>query len=541
MNAKTQCGLRPQRKVETPKRRNAETGVLPAARVAAGLAAIAVAALLGGCASAAHLAWPEEPRQQPTAEGDTLLAYDMQGSGKPDYTQRLHAGRKTVLYFDDAHDGQMEEEVRIDRPDPAWPHYEIILDGVPYRLVAELWDQGHFRLFPRPSKVISTFPSMTDLALSRLMHTAPCLATEASYFDREANRVQGGTGTYNAGGNSPWLDAVTYSASDAMGARPYLDPAGLFAKELREMRVAFDQVKTGTASGYSVGSAGLGTRGGEAAIREYLLTLDRFCERLVYDRRGRVRITLTADHGHSLTRSARVSFKNQLAGAGFRQADNLRSPNDVVEIEYGLVTCAQFFTTQPAAVGGALVGHRAVDLVVYPEGDAIVVRNATDLARIGRRANGYTYAPEHGDPLRLLPIVDALRRAGKVNADGVIDDAALFAATVNHDYPDALQRIWTCFHGLMQKPPDVIASLREGYCHGYWLFEYGVGKVASTHGALDAINSTTFVMSTTGPLPEALRIEDVLPAIDKAQGNLPICVKAPADGAGAPPGGTAKP
>ena len=101
----------------------------------------------------------------------------------------------------------------------------------------------------------------------------------------------------------------------------------------------------------------------------------------------------------------------------------------------------------------------------------------------------------------------------------MIDDAALFDATVDHAYPDPLHRIWTCFHGLMQKPPDVIASLRDGYCHGSWLFEAGIGKVASTHGSLNGANSTTFVMSTAGPLPPAMRIEDVLAAVENGESS----------------------
>jgi hypothetical protein len=466
----------------------------------------------GGC-STAHVDWPDRPNMRTALDGDVLASYDMHGSGKPDYVQRMHDGRKTVLYFDDDHDGKTDEEMRLDAPDPSWPHYLIVLDGVPYRVVAELWDQGYFRLFPRPSKVISVFPSMTDLALARLFHTEPCLGVEALNFDREANRTRGGSGAYSAGRNSPWLDVLTYHAPESMGARPYLDPQRLFAQELRDMRRSFDGVRTGTASGYSTGTAGLGTRGGEEAIREYLKTIDRFCERLVYDRRGRVRLTLTADHGHDLTACQRINFKRHLAKSGFRQSDELDGPKDVVEIEYGLVTYAQFFTSQPGAVAAVLATHPAADVVVYAEGDAVVVLSVEGQARIGRTEGGYTYTAERGDPLKLTPIIDQLRQAGKVSPDGVMDDAALFAATVDHVYPDPLHRIWTCFHGLMQKPPDVIVSLRDGYCHGYWMFEYGIGKVASTHGSLNAVNSTTFVMSTAGPLPEALRIEEVLPAL----------------------------
>ncbi|MFH0983396.1 MAG: hypothetical protein V2A79_17905 [Planctomycetota bacterium] len=484
-------------------------GAVPDLRSWFAPAVLALLALVGGC-STAHIAWPGRPTEERAVNGDMLLSYDVVGSGKPNYTQRMHDGRKTVLSFDDDRDGRTDAEVRLDQPDPDWPHYVIVLDGVPYRLAADLWDEGYFRLFPRPSKVISTFPSMTDLALSRLLDAPPCLAAEAAYFDRKANRIKGGVGAYNAGLNSPWLDALTYHAPQSIGARAYLDPQGVFELELREMRAAFDRVGTGTASAYTVGTAGLGTRGGEHAIREYLKTIDRFCERLVYDRRGRVRITVTADHGHNLTRCERIGFTEHLARHGFRLTDALRGPQDVVTVRYGLVTFAQFFTSQPAAVAEALLIHPAVEVAVYPEGDRVMVLSVDGRARIGRGEGGYTYVAERGDPLQIMPIIEALQEGGKVSADGVIDDAAFFAATLDHVYPDALQRVWSCFHGLMQKPPDVIVSLRDGYCHGLWMFEVCIGHVASTHGSLNAINSTTFVLSSAGPLPEALRIDEVL-------------------------------
>jgi hypothetical protein len=39
--------------------------------------------------------------------------------------------------------------------------------------------------------------------------------------------------------------------------------------------------------------------------------------------------------------------------------------------------------------------------------------------------------------------------------------------------------------------------------------------VSSTHGSLNGINSTTFVMTMLGDLPPALRSREVLPALEK--------------------------
>jgi hypothetical protein len=473
---------------------------------------VAVCVLGRGCATA-DIEWPERPELKTAANGDTLVSYDMDGSGRPDYVQRRHEGRATTLYFDDDENGQTDDEVDLAVVDGKDPHLLILLDGVPHAVVAELWDEGHFRLFSRPSKVVTTFPSMTDLALSQMHRTRPPNGFEAAYFDRQTNRRAGGTGDYHKHRNSPWMEVVGYAAPMTVSARAYLKPQSVFNQELREMREVFDQVSTGFASGYSIGTAGLGTRGGKEAIREYLLTVERFCERLVFDRRGRVRLSLGSDHGHGLTPCTRIWFGDHLAKHGFRQTDSLKNPEDVVTIEYGLVTFAQFFTRQTEPLARALIDHPAVDLVTYAEGSSVVVMNSGGNARIEHRPEGYLYTAAQGDPLQLESVIETLRAEGKVSDDGTIDDAALFAATVDHVYPDPLRRIWECFHGLVRETPDVIASLRDGYCHGYWLFELGVGKVASTHGSLNRLDSVTFVMTTAGDVPEALRVADVLPAL----------------------------
>ncbi|MCP4592923.1 MAG: hypothetical protein GY842_19480 [bacterium] len=481
----------------------------------AGLAGLTGAVLVWsvGCSSA-EVDWPRRPVLGVARNGDTMVSYDLSGSGVPDYVQRMQGDRKTVLYFDADEDGRPDEEVRLDACTPDWPHYLIVLDGVPHQLVARMWDDGRFRLFGRPSKVISTYPSMTDLALSRLLGTAAPAAIEAVHFDEQSNRICGGDDAYNRGANSPWLEVLTYHAPQSIGARAYLDPQGVFARELREMRAAFDRVDSGLASAYSVGTAGLGTRGGEAAIEAYLEVIDRFCERLMYDRRGRVRITLVADHGHSLTPCKRIGFKRHLAAHGFRLTDSLRRAEDVVTVKYGLVNLAQFFTPRPAEVARALLAHPAADIASFRVGERVMVLSAEGEAEVHRRGGGYAYTTTVGDPLRLNPIIEVLTDAGQVAKDGTIYDRSLSLATADHVYPDPLHRLWNCFDGAVHNPPSVVLSLKDGYCHGSWLFEAGIGRVASTHGALDQTNSATFVMSTAGGLPKVLRIGEVMQALE---------------------------
>lgn len=460
--------------------------------------------VLAGCAAPPRLPAPLETHDQ------TRRAYDLNDDGAADYWQTCDAtGRIHVLEFGAR--GGAPEEVALDEILAAeCPHFVIVLDGVPFEIVRQLRDSGRFRLFHPPSRVICGYPSMTDLALTDVFGGGRCLAFQALYFNRQANHLSDGHATYLSGRNSPWLGAMAYRCSPWWDTLVYLDPQAVFNHELDRIREKF-RAATGTqrVCVYSVGSAGLATRDGRAGIERYLRQVDALCEWLVYERRGRVKITLLADHGHNLVENRLVSFDDVLRAGGYHPARSLRGPRDVVVVAYGLVTYAELHTRDPAGVAACLLQQPDVEFTCYPADDGVVVLDRAGDAWLTRREGGYVYETRGGDPLRLGSIITSLRAAGGVSADGVIDAAALFNATVDHEYPDPLARLWRAFYGYVDHPPDVIANLRDGACHGSRFFHALIGRVASTHGSLNRANSTTFVMTMLGELPPALR--SVLP------------------------------
>lgn len=473
--------------------------------------------LLAAAGCAFNPRWPDQPTQRTKDDGSTLLAFEIDGARKPNYFQRVTDGRVTELIFDDNADGKPDLVVNRDTDSPDWPHCILVLDGAAYDVVAALWKEGHFRLFRPPTRVISVYPSMTDLALTRIFQTPPCEGPEALYFDASANRLRGGSLEYLRGDNAPWLKYVTYHAPQGVGAKAYLDPQAVFDEEMNGTYKTFSQAKSGTVSAYSIGASGLGTRGGADAIRKYMLTVEKLCERLVYEKRGRIRISLTADHGHCLKPCKRVNFEKTLNADGFELADRLKSPADVVTPAYGLVTFAAMFNQSSEKLAATMLKDPSVDLIAFTEGEQIVVLSNTGRAHIGKSGDGFKYAADSGDPLQLLPIIETLRAQGKVSPDGVIDDRALFDETDTHIYPDPLHRLWDCFHGLMNHPPQLAVSMKDNYCHGSWMFELGIGHVASTHGSLNLPNSSAFLLSDVGRLPEAIRIDDVMPTLERAR------------------------
>jgi len=450
----------------------------------------------------------------------------MDKDGRPDYWQRFDRhGRKVEMRFS-TQPGEPNEVVLLDAfPSQDIPHFIIALDGVPFPLIEELYQQGRFRLFHPPSRVVTCFPGMTNPAFQRIFGGDKPMAYEAKYFDRKKNRLTDGSDTYLRGQAADWTKNLDYRCSFKLDALCYIKPDMVFAHELQEIENVFRKTSQGTKIVYSVATAGLATRGGRKAILKYLTTIDQWCEQIAYDRRGRVNITLLADHGHSPSAQGRISFKKLLKKNGYRLTNRLANARDVVTVEFGLVTYAAYYTNDPAGLAAAILKDPRTTLACYPltkqtktpDGSDVVVQTIDGKATIRSRQGNFSYDLDYGDPLRLSPIIDLFQQNRKVDPDGFIDDIAMFEATVRHTYPDPLRRVWLAFNGLVQRPPDLIVCLKDGWVHGSSFFYSAIGKVASTHGSLNQRNSTTFAMTTLGPLPPTLRLEQVISNLNKLQ------------------------
>jgi hypothetical protein len=291
----------------------------------------------------------------------------------------------------------------------------------------------------------------------------------------------------------------------------YIDAWAVFGKELNDAKRTFDRAETEEMLAYFVSSAGVSTRLGAEGQERSLHRIEQFVNQVIHETRGLTKVTLLSDHGHSYTESERIDFTHQLRDKGWRVRGDLRKDKDVVPIEFGLVTYASFASRNPAGLAADLVTIEGVELASYAEGEAVVVLSADGgRAVIRRKANRYACESTKGDPLKLKEILSKL----EADAEGYYDADELLTATLTHEYPAPLQRLWRAHFSLVENPPDVIASLADGYYAGLGVFA-GAVDVASTHGSLNYSNSVTFIMSTAGPLPAHMRSRDV-PARIKA-------------------------
>ncbi len=478
-------------------------------------------------ASGCHksVTFPGKPVKAPPAgaTGETPVGYAIESKDQHDYFEIRDASRRVVrLEFVCNGNTESVELAKVDRA--AVPHIVIALDGVPFQVVEAMWREGHFRLFPAPTRTVGTYPSMTDLCYNELLHTSPSPGLQAKYYDCKKNDIVGGTGNYLSGENSPWEARLDYRfrISAWRNAYAYTYPWKLFNEELAGMKRVFDEASGPvTKIGYSFVTAGIGTRFGEKGMHDYLEVIERFAQQITYQRRGKVSITLTADHGHNMQAGKWVSFKKYLEGRGWRIRDSISNDNDVATVEFGLVTYAAFNTCKPEKLAVDLMGHETVDLVTYSEGDVVMVIRGTEKARITagpqKDANGRPtacrYEPLRGDPLHYGPVIEKLKVAGKVSADGFVNHDACFLETLDHEYPDAPWRIWTGFHYLVSNPANVIASLKDPWFNGSAFFNFMVTDLSS-HGSLNRLNSETFVLSNRKELPAAIQQTEILGALE---------------------------
>lgn len=477
----------------------------PPAAVSRGVCALLACLALAGCGGGVD--FPLTSLHESAEAVGAHRAYDTTGDGKADFFTFLdRRGVATVLAYDTT--GDSLPNVRLDTasvPFDRCRHLVIVLDGFAYDLVKGWYDAGGLRMFHPPSRVVTPYPSMTDLCIADILADAPCTGQEALYFDHQANALGGGVMSYLAGENAPAKRLFQYRAPLHWDAAAFVVGWPVFVAELDGMKDRFDEDLTREVLAYTVGSAGVGTRRGAAGQRDCLRRVEQLVNNVLWQSRGMARVTLLSDHGHSYTFARRIDLEGHLESRGWTLADSLDNGKTAVHIRFGLVTYASFATRLPADLAVDLTDADGVELASYASGRNVVVLGPLGArAVISRKGSSYRYAPVVGDPLGLETILAAV----PADTEGFRHADALLAATIAHEYPAPLQRLWRAHFALANKRPDVLVSLEDRFFCG----SNGMAcflDIASTHGSLNRTNSVTFIMSTAGALPSVMRSRDI--------------------------------
>jgi hypothetical protein len=394
----------------------------------------------------------------------------------------------------------------------------LLLDGVTFERIDHLWQQGRFRMFRRPARVISTFPTLTDVAYDAFFRCGPTPGYEAGYFDRAANRLTDAIRLYLRGANEKWVRFTDYRIGFFEDAIMYLFPRRTFRSELRRTsRVAAEHLAQGRREVviYILSTDGLGHMLTLPQIDAMLAELDTWVARLLDERDGELQVIMLADHGISTTPTRRFPLRKRLRQAGMRTVRRLSRPGDIAVPSFGLLDVARVHTFDARTrdrVIEVLAACPEVELLAWPDEGRVSVMTATGRAHVTARQDGdrlvYRYEAGNGDPLALAETCRTMQAAGTMAESGFATSAAWVTQTADCDFPAAVPRLWDGLYRLCNERPDVVVSLADGWFTGSGLLSRFV-KMQGTHGGLHRRASETFAMSTSHELPSPIGLEEL--------------------------------
>jgi hypothetical protein len=341
----------------------------------------------------------------------------------------------------------------------------LALDGIPYEVFADLQRQGHFADFKPAAKMVSTFPSLSDVAFAAIGGAEPPDGYQVMRFDPAQNKVVGNTiGSLGSRAHSrAWVDSPNHSSLHRMVG--YMAAYSVALRDLRQIGQDFLLSDRQTYVGMLGQSDSVLHIDGRAGAEKLLLEVDAFLQDLqaqVRARTGReLLVDIVSDHGSTMVKGKIIPLDEQLRGCGFQRRDRIEDNHDIAYSLAGIIGSVAI-TTSPESTEAAarcLTAAEGVDLVAIDRGDAVGVMTADGEAQIRPAGSGdeaYEYRVLRGDPLQL---------AVPVNVGGVeiFDQASLFAESIDAARPDPLRRLWRAFHGEVKQPSPILVSLADGY------------------------------------------------------------------------------
>ena len=360
--------------------------------------------------------------------------------------------------------------------------------------------------------MISTFPSLTNAALSQILEPAGARMTggyEDNFFDTRANRMRGGIldrfrserfvrGTFR--------ELFDYHPSAIKSGLGYVaPPLSTYLESLSDLIRLRQKVKRSRQPvflAYTGATDSLAHVGGEALLRNFLERLDETIEEIIRDSKTPIIVTIFSDHGNDFRKYHRVGLKDPLRQAGFKLGSRIKDDQSIVLPQFGLVGSAVLFTRDKneERVAHVLGTVEGVDFVAYEQNGIVHVVNPQGTATIEKRDGAYRYLPLNGDPLDLLSII-ANQRNG---SDGFIRDEDWFALTRGGSRPDVVRRIFEATTRGVLNRANVIVNLEDGYYTGSSLLD-ALTVLQATHGNIGQEQSYGFVMSTMDELPPYVR------------------------------------
>jgi len=374
----------------------------------------------------------------------------------------------------------------------------LCLDGVPHTLIEQAKSRGLFDSFGPPARLLSPFPTMTNVALSAMLGASPPAGYESLYFDRNARELRGGIRKY-IGRRTPdkvpssYMDDLDYQEPLPFEFLIYVAPEKVWRADMQRFRERFKLApQSRDYFAFLKATDGLLHAQGPERLAVALESLDKILREIQAFCGNETEIVMFSDHGMNLEENRRVDLASTLQRRGFK----------VVIPAFGLCSYAAIYCQDDQRIpeiATASAEVTGIDFAVYKDGADVVVESARGRARIEYDAavDSYRYSMVSGDPLKLGSF-----------QNGFATDAEWFERTAGHRYPNAVANIYkSLFTPRVKHTADILLSLHDGYYYGWSPFGRFV-RLAATHGNALQASSNAFMMSTHQQLPAFIRADN---------------------------------
>src|SRR5712691_8021595 len=205
----------------------------------------------------------------------------------------------------------------------------LCLDGVPYELLEQAKSRGLFDKFCAPARLLSPFPTMTNIALSAMLGASAPLGYETIYFDRTALELRGGISKY-LGRRTPdkatssYMDQLDYQEPLPFEFLVYVAPETVWRADMRRFRERFRAApQDRDYFAFLKGTDGLLHIRGAERLNVALASLDQLLREIQDWCGAETEIVMFSDHGMNLQKNRRVPLQTHLRRCGFQLVKNL--------------------------------------------------------------------------------------------------------------------------------------------------------------------------------------------------------------------------
>jgi hypothetical protein len=374
----------------------------------------------------------------------------------------------------------------------------LCLDGVPHKLIEAAKSRGLFDSFRAPARLLSPFPTMTNVALSAMLGASPPAGYESLYFDRSAGELRGGIRKY-LGRRTPdkipssYMDDLDYQEPLPFEFLIYVAPEKIWRADMQRFRERFRSApQNRDYFAFLKATDGLLHAQGPERLAIALESLDKILREIRQFCGDEIEIVMFSDHGMNLEENRRANLTSTLQRRGFR----------VVIPAFGLCSYAAVYchdADQIPEIARASAEVTGIDFAVYKDAAAVVIESERGRARIEYQPadESYRYVKVNGDPLDLSSFDDAFAT-----------ESVWFERTAGHRYPNAVANVYkSLFTPRVKHTADILISLKDGYYCGWSPFGRFV-RLAATHGNALQASSNAFLMSTHRQFPPFVRADD---------------------------------